>query len=283
MPTLQIHGHRVEVARQGRGEPVILLHASGSSGAQWRGFAERLGDRFLTLAPDHHGHGGTAPWPGYGAFTLGDDAALVMGLIDGLPGPVHLVGHSYGAAVALQVARKRPDALRSLALIEPAAFHLLRDGNAAEATALAELLEVGRGVLRSLGNGDHHGGFGHFVDYWNGPGAWAAMPIERRSMLAANLPNLALAFHAVSEDPSRVDDFADLAVPTLVLQGSRTTLPARRICERLARALPFAVLQVIPGAGHMSPLTHAAQVNDLLAAHLDANSSAHAGPAESFA
>lgn len=283
MPSLQIHGHRVQVARQGRGEPVILLHASGSSGSQWRGLADRLGDRFLTLAPDHHGHGGTAPWPGYGAFTLADEAALVTGLIDGLPGPVHLVGHSYGAAVALQVARKRPEALRSLALIEPAAFHLLRDGNASEAAALAEVVEVARGVLRSLGNGDHHGGFGRFVDYWSGPGAWAAMPIEQRSMLAANLPNVALAFHAVGEDPSRAGDFAELAVPTLILQGSRTTAPARRICERLARTMPFATLQVIAGAGHMSPLTHGEQVNGLLAAHLEANSSAPAGRVASFA
>lgn len=283
MPTLQIHGHRVEVARKGRGEPVILLHASGSSGAQWRGLADRLANRFLTLAPDHHGHGGTAGWPGYGTFTLADEAALVTGLIDGLPGPVHLVGHSYGAAVALQVARARPQALRSLALIEPAAFHLLRDGDAADAAALGELVEVGRGVLRSLANGDHHGGFGRFVDYWSGPGAWAGMPIEQRCGLAANLPNVALAFHAVSEDPSRVGDFADLAVPTLLLQGSRTTAPARRICDRLARALPLAVLQVIAGAGHMSPLTHAEQVNALLAAHLDANSPVPAGRAESFA
>ncbi|HVE52097.1 MAG TPA: alpha/beta fold hydrolase, partial [Ramlibacter sp.] len=108
MPAFQINGCNVEVARKGRGEPVILLHASGASGVQWRDLADQLADRYQTFAPDLYGYGGTAAWPGYGEFSLADEAALVLGLMDTLPGPAHLVAHSYGAAVALQVARARP-------------------------------------------------------------------------------------------------------------------------------------------------------------------------------
>lgn len=283
MPTLEIHGHPVELARKGDGEPVVLLHASGSSGSQWRALADRLGDRFLTLAPDAYGHGGTAAWPGYGEFTLADETALVLGLIDGLAEPVHLVGHSYGGAIALQVARARPGRLRSLALIEPVAVHLLADGDAADKAALREFAELGEAVTRCLCRGDYQGGSGCFVDYWNGPGAWAGTPIERRRGMAANLGVRAIAFHALTSDPCRIEDVAEIAVPTLLLQGSRTTTAARRVCDRLARAMPFALMQVITGAGHMSPVTHRDQVNDLLVAHLEAHSATHASGALSAA
>lgn len=274
MNPFHIHGHPVELARRGSGEPVVLLHCSGSSGAQWRSFADHLGDRFLTLAPDFYGHGGTPAWPGYGEFTLADEAALVLGLIDSLHEPVHLVGHSYGGAIALQVARARPGRLRSLALIEPVAVHLLRDGDGADRAALGEFTQLGDAIIRSLCRGDYQGGSGRFVDYWSGPGTWAAMPIERRSSMAAGLGTRAIAFHALAADPCCLEDCAQIAVPTLLLQGSRTTPPPRRICDRLARVMPFAHMQVIKGAGHMSPLTHRDQVNELLAAHLEANAGA---------
>jgi pimeloyl-ACP methyl ester carboxylesterase len=61
-------------------------------------------------------------------------------------------------------------------------------------------------------------------------------------------------------------------VPTLLVQGTRSPLPTRRICELLARALPEAQIATIEGAGHLSPLTHRDGVNALIAAHLDSNS-----------
>src|SRR6185503_3141479 len=66
---------------------------------------------------------------------LGQEAALVRALLDRYDGPAHLVGHSYGGAVALNVAHSRGAMLRSLTLIEPVAFHLLRDGNEAASAA----------------------------------------------------------------------------------------------------------------------------------------------------
>src|SRR5688572_15995083 len=142
MTTVQIHGHQVGLIRQGRGEPVLLLHSSGADGAQWRHLIESLSAHFLVLAPDLYGHGATAPWPGGPAFGFADEAALVSGLLDTLDEPAHVIGHSYGAATALHLALRRPAALRSLALVEPAAFHLLRDGDATDRLALDEFLSI---------------------------------------------------------------------------------------------------------------------------------------------
>src|SRR3954462_12885429 len=104
---------------------VIALHCSGASGQMWRHLAALLGDRFSLLAPDLIGCGAAAPWNGAHDFTVADEAALTIGLIDASHGPVHLVGHSYGGGVALRVARERPSRIASLTLYEPSLLSVL--------------------------------------------------------------------------------------------------------------------------------------------------------------
>jgi len=243
-------------------EPVVLLHSSGSSGAQWRALIDELSGRYLVVAPDLYGYGATAPWPGRGAFSLAHEAEIVHALLERIGEPAHLVGHSYGGAVALHVARLRGERLRSLTVIEPVAFHLLSDR--------AEIVELANGVARALACGDYAGGFGTFVDYWSGPGSWDAIPAAKRAAMAARLPKVALDFHATLNEPAGLADFSAMALPTLVLLGALSPLPTQRICALLGQGLPDSRLITVQGAGHMAPLTHAAQVNALIAAHLNA-------------
>jgi pimeloyl-ACP methyl ester carboxylesterase len=244
-------------------QPVILLHSSGSSGAQWRALSAQLSPRYRVVAPDLYGYGSTAPWPGNGAFSLAHEAELVLALLDQVGSPVHLVGHSYGGAVALRVARAHADRVRSLAVYEPVAFHLLADRS--EITALAQ------DVARAVACGDYIGGFASFFDYWSGAGSWDAIPPAKRAAMAARLPKVALEFHAALTEPAHLADFEALAVPTMLLQGARSPRPTRRICELLAHVMPDARLITLNDAGHMAPLTHPDQVNALIAAHLNSS------------
>jgi pimeloyl-ACP methyl ester carboxylesterase len=271
VPRIVINDCNVEFVEQGSGEPVVLLHSTGASSAQWRVLIDTLSARFHVIAPDFFGYGATAPWPGQGAFSLADEAALVHTLLDRLDEPAHLVGHSYGGAVALHVARARGEELRSLTLIEPVAFHLLRDGDEADMAALREIVEIADTVKVSLGCGDYLGGLGRFIDYWSGPGTWASIRMSKRIGMATSLAKVALDFHATINDASQLSDFETMAIPTLLMRGSCTALPTQRICNRLAGALPEASTRTIRGAGHMSPLTHRDEVNNLIVAHLDAN------------
>jgi len=238
-------------------EPVVLLHCSGSSGAQWRSLAETLGPRYLAIAPDLASPG-----------SLALEAAPI---VERMREPVHLVGHSYGGAVALHIARTRPDLLRSLTLIEPTAFHLLRGGDAIDTRALHEIAEVAAQVKADLRAGDLLYGFGRFVDYWSGPGAWSAMPPAKRIALGPQLDKIARDFRALLDEPAGIADVRGLRLPILLLQGGCTALPARCVGKRLCDALPEALLSVVRGAGHMLPLTHREEVNWRIAAHLDRN------------
>jgi len=212
-----------------------------------------------------------SPWTGRGGVCLADEAALVRGVLGRLEQPAHLVGHSYGGAVALHLARTRPKRVRSLAVIEPVAFHLLREKDAADVAALREIAAVAHRVARALADGDLQEGFGRFVDYWSGTGAWAEMPYEKRAALVPMLRKVALDFEAVLNEPTGLADMADIHVPTLILQVSRTAFPTRRVCQTLSGAVRNAPLHVVPGAGHMLPLTHRDEVNALIAAHIAAS------------
>ena len=121
MPTIELDQARLAYLEVGAGETVVLLHSSASSGAQWRSLCAPLAERFTALAPDLYGYGASDPWPGRAAMTLADEVAPLEALLARRPGPVHLVGHSYGGAVALRLALRAPT-LRSLTLIEPVAF-----------------------------------------------------------------------------------------------------------------------------------------------------------------
>lgn len=267
MPRLDLHGTQVEYQEQGRGTTVVLLHSSASSSAQWRELIGQLSERYRVIAPDLHGYGRTSAWAGRGSFRLEHEAKLVEALIGRAGAPAHLVGHSFGGAVALHVARTRPDLLSSLTVIEPVAFHLLRQH---DVVALVQIMAVANSVANALACGDYFAGMQRFVDYWSGPGAWEAIPAEKRSGLAARLAKVALDFEATLNEPAALAQFRDMAVPTLVVQGTQSPGPTRSICRLLMQALPDAESAAIEGAGHMAPTTHPGPVNHLIASRLKA-------------
>ena len=63
--------------------PVIALHCSGAGASEWYSLAEALGDDYGLLAPEHYGSASNGAWTGEHAFTLADDAARAIALVDG--------------------------------------------------------------------------------------------------------------------------------------------------------------------------------------------------------
>lgn len=258
-------GARIAYDVTGCGPALVLLHSTASSSAQWSNLRGAFAGDWTVVCIDLHGHGESDPWHGRRPMALADEAAAVAAVLAQVDGPVHLVGHSYGGAVALNLALSGR-ALASLTLVEPVAFHLLRED---APMLLAEVAAVAGAVRERVAAGDTAAAMAGFVDYWNGPGAWAAIRDDRRPALAALAPAVALHFAAAMGDPARLADCARLAVPTLVLSGERTPAPAAGIAARLAAAIPGARACVMAGAGHMLPRTHSDRFLRALAAHLD--------------
>jgi len=270
MPKIDLNGARVAYAEAGSGETVLLLHATASSGVQWQALAETLRSGCHVLAPDLYGYGETDPWPGHGPFALAEEAALADAILPPGGGPIHLVGHSYGGAVALRFAMQHPERLRSLVLIEPVAFHLLRDNepDPANRQLFSEVTELAALVSRAATSGDYRSAMARFVDYWNGEGAWTRTKPELQAGLARRMPKVALDFWATMTESTPRTAYGRISVPALVLHGTRSPRPARRIAELVAESLPGSRLQTIDGAGHMLPLTHKEAVNAAVMEHL---------------
>src|SRR5262245_42888136 len=260
MTALETEAKRGAPAGRATGDALLLLHCTGGAGSHWSNVAQSLEARFRIIAPDLCGYGESRPWAGASAFRFADEVARLAPLTDNIAEPFHLVGHSYGGAVALQLARLHPERVASLTLIEPAAFHLLIGGDDADARALAEIGEIAAAIREAVRCGDYVRGMRRFVDYWGGEGAWAAIPDDKRAALIKRISKVALDFWAALNEPTRLDDFATLRIPALVLRGSHSPSPTKRICLHLARTLPNAELHTIDGAGHMLPLTHGATV-----------------------
>ncbi len=251
----------------GTGEPIVLLHCTGGSGRQWADLCEALRTSFQVIAPDLCGYGSTTHWPGAGTFNLAVEADLVGALIDKLEKPAHIVGHSFGGAVALQLALRYPQHLKSLTLIEPAAFHLLRDGDDEDERAFRQISEVAATVANGVNCGDYLGAMRRFINYWSGEGAWEVLLDSQRIELATRINKVTLDFWATLNDSTRLNDLNDLAAPTMILSGGLSPFPARRICFHLARTLPDVELRTIDNAGHMLPMTHFKETLLFIAAH----------------
>ncbi len=249
--------------------PVIALHCSGAGAGQWRPLAAALGPGYRLAAPEHYGCDGTGPWIGAHAFSLADEAARTVELIDRCERKVHLIGHSYGGGVALHVALARPDRIASLTLYEPSAFHLLRVIGERGAASFAEIAALARNTAAGVMAGDYRGAAIAFVDYWSGAGAWAALRPSVQAALIRWMPKAPLDFRALMEEPAPLAAYAGLRMPVLIMRGEHAPRPTRVIAELLP-ALLRARLAVVQGAGHMGPLTHAPAVNALIAAHLGA-------------
>src|SRR5262245_46442994 len=268
--SIHVGGIDVQYFAKGAGEPIVFLHCTAGSGRQWTGLAETLREEFQVIAPDLCGYGATTHWLGFGTFNLGVEADLVGALIRQLKKPAHIVGHSFGGAVALQLALRYPEHLKSLTLIEPAAFHLLRDGDDEDVRALTQISEIATMIASAVNCGDYVGAMRRFVDYWSGDGSWDGLPTSQRIALAGQINKVTLDFWATLNDPTRLDDLADLAVPTLIVSGGRSPFPTRRICFHLARTMPDAKLRMIDEAGHMLPSSHVKEIAPLIRFHCDA-------------
>ena len=189
MPTLLARHAALAYTDEGTGPPVILVHGSASSRGQWRAAVLDLTPRFRVLAPDLHGYGATPLPPALESLTFDDEVELVDALADLVDQDVRLVGHSYGAAVCLRAASLRPERVKSLVLIEPTAFHLLR--LLGEHAAWREIEQVATRHIALAGAGDLAACADHFLGYWIGLDAWRATPPEVRARIVQTMPKIA--------------------------------------------------------------------------------------------
>ena len=267
MKKLKISGVEITYLDEGKGPCAILGHCSSASHKEWLPLIETLKDDWRVLAPDFIGYGQSDPWPMVKPFSIEADVKVLLALARKTRSPLHLVGHSYGAALALEAARKLGTRVKSLTLVEPVSFHLLRIEQRPE---WKDVEKLGISVLDPVAKGDDRKAAAAFMSYWLGRWRWWLAPERFKDAIAATIPKVALEFSIAIDAQTTLADYAEIEAPTLLIVGAKTRPPTRAVIELLSGALPNAKVETLRGAGHMSPFTHPAELNRLILGHLAA-------------
>lgn len=233
-----------------------MLHSSLSSGRQWQGLKQALKVNFQVYNPDLLGYGSnTSIYPR--PMRLADEASQLWPLLNGKPaGSVISVGHSFGGALALHMARARPELFKAVVLFEPVAFHLLKT---AEPVLYQEVQQLSSQMHRL----QPEDAASLFIDYWQGQGYFAGLPHVMQEKLTLQVGKVSADFEALSGEPATLHDYAAIQCPVLLLSGEQSQLSAKRLATLLAEALPQVKFQTVK-TGHMGPVTDAELVNAIL-------------------
>lgn len=265
----------------GSGPPVLFIQGVGVQGTGWRPQTEVLGERFSCLWFDNRGIGASGPADrGLSVEQMAADAVSVMDAAGW--GTAHVVGHSLGGLVALQLALKARDRVRSLSLL----CTFSRGQDAAPMTARMLLLGMGTRIgMRAMRRRA-------FLRLVMAPRALAGIDVESEGSRVAQLfghdladqpPVVSHQLKAMrAADPSaRLRELA--GVPTLVVSARHDPIAPVRAGRRLSEAIGGSRFVVVDDASHGLPITHAAVVNEMLVEHLgraEASGARTRGPAD---
>ncbi|HSR90311.1 MAG TPA: alpha/beta hydrolase [Gemmatimonadales bacterium] len=240
------------VTVRGLGTDVVLIHGALGDYRQWEPIGGVLSSSYRVIAVSRRFHWPNPPPMAHSLYSFEEQSEDLNGLLDSLDRPVHLVGHSYGAGVALLTALRHPDLVRSLTLIEPPFGSLVppsAPGFAAELASRDSMVAALR-VQVQAGSVEHAAE--GLIDWVEGePGGFHQLPQATQDELLTNAATAGPTY-AVPSPRVTCDQLHKLRLPVLVLRGEQTRPWYRLIAEATANCIRGAETAVIPAARHMT-------------------------------
>jgi 3-oxoadipate enol-lactonase len=245
--------------------PLMFLHGIGGAARAWRGQLDFFGDRYRAIAWDMPGYGGSAPLAGASIATLAGALQDFLRQV-GAQKPI-LVGHSIGGMIVQQWLVKNPDSAAAVVLAQTSPAFGKADGDWQKSFIDARLGPLDRGetmvslaptlVKELVGDNPDIGG----------------MALARQCMAAVPEASYRAAMLALLGFDQR-GALKEIAVPTLVLSGSKDKNAPAPMMAKMASFIPSATYVEIEGAGHLVNLERPAAFNAALDSFLKANAAA---------
>ena len=261
-------GCRLAFDVRGSGTAVLLIQGVGVQGDGWRPQTDVLAERYTCITFDNRGLGRSQP---VGApVTVAQMAEDALAVLDAQGvASAHVVGHSLGGLVAVQLALMAPERVRSLALL--CTFARGRDAAPLNARMMVLGLRARVGTRRMRRRG--------FLGLVMAPHALAVADVDAEAARIGELFG-----HDLADQPPIVSQqlralraadasarLAELAgIPTLVVSAAHDPIAPPRAGRALAAGIPGARYVEFDDASHGLPITHADRVNALLLEHIAA-------------
>lgn len=265
-----IHGVSLHVVEQGSGPEIVLVHGNGTSVADWRasGLIDRLARTHRVIAIDRPGYGYSSR-PRTMAWTPAAQAELIAGVLRRLAirRPI-VLGHGYGALVAVELALRDGAVLAGLVLLSGYYYPVRADAALAVPAAIPGIGEVLRHTVSPLMGAATFRGTAKTLF---APAALDERFIEanrdlalRPAQISAEAADAAVTLPAAT---AMRKGYAALPLPVAIAGGSGDLLvDTERESERLHGQVPGSTFHCIQGAGHMVHWSHQDEVVELVTA-----------------
>ncbi len=242
----------------GQGRALVLLHGYPLDGGMWSGVARRLSERFQVLKPDFPGR---LDNPARATGKIEDYVDCAEAILRALDPPVGLAGFSMGGYVALALMKRRPSAVRALALVNTRA---VADDEATRAKREETIVALRQKGTEPIAES--------MLPKLLAPGSLARRDLTervRRIILRQNAASLESDLTAMRDRPDSRNFLGEIGVPTLVVAGEQDAISPPAEGEAMAKAIPGAQLATIPAAGHLTPMESPTAVAAVLGEFFD--------------
>ena len=249
---------------RGKGVPILLVHPAGSTASTWGSAIDGLARTGRVITYDRRGYARSGGEPVRSMSTHTADAAALLESLRSMPAVV--VGTSAGAAIAVDVAVRRPDLVRAVIAHE---FPWRFKRHLPTLPQVRALAAIGWRALRGRHSEAAEALLRSAYAYRDGGSAWDAFPEEWRRAGRDNAQATLVDFrNSIGVYPSPTD-LATVGVPVVCSYGARSPESMYRLTRWLASAIPGARTQRIEGAGHAAAFDAPGNFVQLVADSID--------------
>jgi non-heme chloroperoxidase len=266
---VEVNGTSLAFVEQGSGEPVVFIHGAVSDFRTWL-------EQFNALAGDYRviSYSRRAHYPNPkdvdSNYTRDAHTSDLVEFLKVLKlEKAHLIGHSYGASIALLAALEQPALVGSLILAEPSPFAGLLDEDAK--LRLAEQKAGFEKVMRLAQNGAQESAVREFLHIAVGIDAFGLLPRKRRAVVLDNAETLLPMLRSYYDSSLKREKLKTLKVPTMFITGEISPVIARQSCRAIDRYLPNSKIAVLKCASHGLPMENPAGFTRLVLDFLAVN------------
>ncbi len=254
-----------EYAESGEGPAILFLPGSFGTGAGWRSVISKISERYRCVTTSLLGYGATAERRPLGNATMAQQTKVLDAIFERIGAPVHVVAHSFGGLSALAHALEGEHKPASLVLVEANPLAILRT---AGDDAHYDMFQAMTGVYFAEFEAGRADAARHVIDFYGGAGAFEALPDKVREYVQATTPSNVRDWSSGTPFAPSLATYGTISIPTHVIRGGDTHPAMARIAELLASSIPKATLTILDGGSHFLPTTHAAELANLIDAHV---------------